>query len=117
MFDFEKFPVYLSTKELITSLQPILKSKHINNNIKDQLYRASSSILLNIAEGAGKYGRKDKKNFYVIARGSTQECVAIITLLKLENNIPVKKYSEVYEQLTSISKMLSGLINKMLERI
>lgn len=114
MFDFEKFPVYIKTLDLIKELQPQLKNKSINVNIRDQLYRATMSILLNIAEGAGKYGKRDKKNFYTIARGSTQECVAIIELLKIEGNISDELYFKTYSNLTEISKMLSGLINKML---
>ncbi|MEP7103147.1 MAG: four helix bundle protein [Candidatus Dojkabacteria bacterium] len=114
MFDFEKFPVYLKTEDLITSLQPFLKNRLIHNSLRDQLYRASSSILLNIAEGAGKYSSKDKKNFYIIARGSTQECVAIIKLLKIEDKINEIEYSNIYSSLVIIGKMLSGLINKML---
>lgn len=64
MFDFEKFPVYIQSEELIRVLQPLMKNKRVNVSIRDQLYRASSSILLNIAEGAGKFSKKDKKNFY-----------------------------------------------------
>lgn len=114
MYDFEKFPVYVNTLELITKLQPLLRNKLIRISIRDQLYRASSSILLNIAEVAGKYGKKDKKNFYVIARGSAQECVAILSLLKIEGNITDMMHKDIYENLAVISKMLSGLINKML---
>jgi four helix bundle protein len=114
MFDFEKFPVYIKTLELIKESQPLLKSKSININTRSQLYRASSSILLNIAEGAGKYSKKDKKNFYIIARGSAQECVAILSLLRVEQNISIGLYKSMYQDLEEISKMLSGLINKMI---
>lgn len=116
MFDFEKFPVYLKAEELIRKLQPILKDNLVNKNTKDQLYRSSSSILFNIAEGAGKYSKKDKKNFYTIARGSIQETVAILRLLKIEERISEERYDCLYDILTEESKMLSGLINKMNER-
>ncbi len=113
MFDFEKFHVYVKTEYLIERLQPVLGNKKINSRIRDQFYRASSSILLNIAEGAGKYSKRDKKNYYVIARGSAQECVAIINLLKIEQNIDKDLYKDLYDLLVEISKMLSGLINSM----
>jgi four helix bundle protein len=46
--------------------------------LADQLRRASSSILFNIAEGAGEFARADKARFYRIARRSGTECAAIL---------------------------------------
>ncbi len=115
MFDFEKFPVYIRTAEFITRIQPVLNNRKISLSDRNQLRRSSHSILLNIAEGAGKYSKKDKKNFYTIARGSAQECVANIQLLKLENSIDHILYNDLYEDLLVIGKMMSGLINKMAE--
>ena len=48
--------------------------------LRDQLDRASSSIVLNIAEGTGKTTEKDKRRFYAIALGSLRESVAILDL-------------------------------------
>ena len=44
--------------------------------LKDQIRRASSSIVLNIAEGAGKLSPQDRRRFYSIARGSLLEVSA-----------------------------------------
>ncbi|HET7322453.1 MAG TPA: four helix bundle protein, partial [Longimicrobiaceae bacterium] len=44
--------------------------------LTDQLQRASTSIPLNIAEGAGEFSRADKARFYRIARRSATECAA-----------------------------------------
>jgi four helix bundle protein len=49
--------------------------------LRDQLDRASVSIVLNIAEGAGRRTPADKAHFYVIARGSATECAAVLELL------------------------------------
>ncbi len=83
MLDFEKFSVYIKAQEVFIFLQPFFKKRSITRSLRDQLYRAFTSILLNIAEGAGKFSRPDKKNFYLIARGSAQECVSILKILKL----------------------------------
>jgi four helix bundle protein len=114
MFSFEKFPVYKRSEELVKKLQPVLNSKKINLRMKDQLYRASSSICLNIAEGSGKYSKRDKKNYYTFARGSAQECVAVLRILKVEGHLDKSLYEELYDELEVISMMLSGLIRKML---
>ena len=36
--------------------------------------------MLNLAEGSGRFGRKDQKRFYQIALGSFRECQAILEL-------------------------------------
>lgn len=46
-------------------------------HLRDQLLRAASSIVLNIAEGSGKNTSKDQQRYYSIARGSLRECQAI----------------------------------------
>ena len=45
-------------------------------NLADQLRRAATSILLNIAEGYGRYHYLDSLRFYYIARGSTMEVLS-----------------------------------------
>lgn len=116
MFEFEKFNVYLKAEGLYAKILKVLSNQKIDKNIKDQLKRASLSIVLNIAEGAGKYSRNDKKNFYIIAKGSVNECVAIIRILKIEGMITTEQFSEIYDDLLETAKMLSGLISAMIKR-
>lgn len=47
-------------------------------SLRDQLERASSSVVLNIAEGCGRYARPEKAHFYLIAHGSAMECVGVL---------------------------------------
>lgn len=51
--------------------------------LKDQLERASLSIVACIAEGAGRRSRKDKRRFYTMARGSAMETAALTDVLRL----------------------------------
>lgn len=48
--------------------------------LRDQLLRASSSVVLNIAEGFGSSSRGVKRRHYEIARGSAVECIAVLDL-------------------------------------
>jgi four helix bundle protein len=112
-FDFERFPVYRLALDYAREVEDLLLLLDLpkNSRISDQLSRASLSIALNIAEGAGRYGKADKKHFYITARGSTFECVAILDVLKAKNKIDATKYNWHYSMLEELSKMLSGLIN------
>jgi four helix bundle protein len=115
MFVFEKSQVYIKSEEVYLQTKKVLTNNILNKSIKDQLYRASLSIILNIAEGSAKLSKKEKRNFYTISRGSVQECVAILRLLKADNSIDMELYNDTYNNLTEISKMLSGLINSLSE--
>jgi four helix bundle protein len=50
--------------------------------VRDQLRRASLSVVLNIAEGAGRRSCAQKRHLYSIARGSAMESAAILDVLR-----------------------------------
>ncbi len=111
MFDFEKLDVYTKAKKFNKSVTLFLASStKIDRTTKDQLRRAAFSIMLNIAEGSGRFTKPDKRNFYIIARGSTFECVAIFDYLKDMKTIDEKVFKQYYSFLEEISKMLFALI-------
>jgi four helix bundle protein len=58
----------------VASLLPV-EEKY---NLADQLRRASTSIILNIAEGYGRYHYLDCLRFYYIARGSMMEVLSAL---------------------------------------
>ena len=110
MFDFEKLEVYKKAKHLNKSITTFLQQTKVDKVTHDQLRRALFSIMLNIAEGSGRFTNKDKRNFYVIARGSAFECVAILDYLCDLQQIEDIVYQQYYSFLEEISKMLYTLI-------
>ena len=58
---------------------------NLPRHLKDQLARASSSVVLNLAEGAGRSTKADQKRFFDIAFGSLRESQAIIDLASCNN--------------------------------
>ncbi len=49
----------------------------IAGHLKDQLFRAATSIPLNLSEGNARPTSKDKKRFYQTAYASLKECQTI----------------------------------------
>ena len=84
MLDHEKLDVYRRSIQffaLASKLVAELPRGH--NHLADQMKRASLSIPLNIAEGAGKLTAADRRRFYGIARGSAMECGAILDAIRV----------------------------------
>ena len=84
--------------------------------LSDQLNRAAVSIAANIAEGNGRYTTPDRRNFFGIARGSVQECVALMEIAFRRKLLPLDAHIQLRSDLEEISKMLSGLINGLENR-
>ncbi len=113
MFDFEKLEVYSKAKQFNREVSLFLERADISKNKKDQLEKAAFSIMLNIAEGSGRFTKPDKKNFYIISRGSTFECVAIFDYLFDQKVIDQEMFRTFYSMLEEISKMLFSLIKTL----
>ena len=112
MFDFEKLDVYQKAKELNKDVLKFLKNnRQLDSYLRDQLRRTSISMVINIAEGSGKFSKADKRNFYIIARGSIYESVSLFEIVLEEEQITNDLYKKFYQKFETISKMLLGLIN------
>lgn len=83
----------------------------------EQLNRAALSISTNIAEGNGRFTKADRKNFFIIARGSVQECIPLLELAKRRKSIDEKVHNNLRKELETLAKMISGLINGLDKRI
>ncbi len=112
MFDFEKLDVYQKAKVFNKEILQFLRDgKAIDSYLRDQLKRASISIVINIAEGSGKFSKADKRNFYTTSRGSVYECISLLEIISEEGFVDQIKFNEFYKKYEELSKMLLGLIN------
>jgi four helix bundle protein len=78
-------------------------------HLRDQLDRASASIVLNIAEGSGRRTGPDRSRFFSIARGSATECAAILDLLRARAVVSDEAHQEGRHLIVRIVQMLSRL--------
>ena len=68
---------------LALELHEQVQSVQVKGHLKDQLLRASQSVVLNLAEGSGKPTQPDKVKFYATAFGSVREVQAVLDLIHL----------------------------------
>ena len=71
------------------------------------------SIVLNIAEGSGKFSKPDRRSFFVIARASAFECVAILDLLKDKNKLSLSEFESMFKLADELSRMLYKMITNL----
>ena len=71
--------------------------------------RASTSIVLNIAEGAGKSSKPDKRRYYLTAAGSTTECAAILDVCLRLKLVLAERHSVGKAMLERVAAMLVKL--------
>jgi four helix bundle protein len=89
-FDHEKLEVYRLAIQFVAWSEILLEDcQGKAASAKKHLDEASSSIPNNIAEGNGKWSKKDRKKFFEVARGSALECASCLDILVAKRRISV----------------------------
>lgn len=105
MFDFQKLEVYKKAKTFHLICKSII--------LENKLGRASFSVPLNIVEGSGKFSKADRRNYFITARASAFECVAIIDILNDEGKISDNEIDIIMKAAEELSKMLLAMIKNL----
>jgi four helix bundle protein len=116
-FTFEKLLVYqkaIAFADVVCRTTEVMPSRY--HFLADQLNRAALSIATNLAEGNGRFTKADRRNFFIIARGSTQECVPLLELARRRELIDDPTWQQLRANLEEIARMLSGLISGLSNR-
>ena len=109
---FEDIIAWQKAKELSLAVYFSFKS---NNDyaFRDQIQRASISIMNNIAEGFERKGDKEFKHFLYISKGSCGEVRSMLYIAKELKYISEKEFEKFYQLSVDISKILSGFIKTL----
>lgn len=94
-----------SAYKLAESLSPLERY-----NPADQLRRASLSVVLNIAEGYGRYHFADKLRFFYIARGSLDETLSAFIAAQVLDYCDNQLVDQTRASVHSIHRDLNGYI-------
>lgn len=75
-----------------------------------QFANAIDSISANIAEGFGRYGKKDKVKFYYYSFGSVKECLDWTEKAKIRKLLTPEQYNHIFTTLQELPKEIHHLI-------
>lgn len=108
----QEHTAYQKARELSKIVWEI--SAYWNTTIIDtlgkQLIRAADSISANLAEGWNRHSKKDKINFYIIARASVAETSDWIDKAYERKLINSDDYGKLQEILIDLPRDINGLI-------
>jgi four helix bundle protein len=113
MYQYHKLKVYTLAKDINVEMLKFISQSKVEFYIKNQLGRATLSIMLNIAEGSGRNTNSDQSRFYVISRSSLFEVSSILELLIESELISIEYFRLLDKKLQTLSRQLLALINSL----
>jgi four helix bundle protein len=119
-FGYEDLDVWKKAMEFasrvikISELSPI-SGRHIR--LFGQLEAAAVSIPMNLAEGKGRFSKKEFIQYCYISRGSLYECMTLLELFKKNLWIDPITFESLKSEGLEIAAMIKGLINSLKRNI
>jgi four helix bundle protein len=117
VFDHEKLEVYRTAVLYADAADGIAaRLKRGNAHIRDQLRRASDSIVNNVAEGAAEFQPGEKARFYRIALRSCTECAATLHTCQRRKLANPEEAEAARTLLKRVVEMLTRLVQSVSRR-
>ena len=109
--DHHKLDVYRHALSLLQTCDEIIRRLPKGRAaLKQQLDSASSSVVANIAEGAGEFSGKEKARFDRIARRSAVEIAAWVEIIGRRREAPQSLVQSALQESETVVAMLVKLI-------
>ena len=114
-FRFKRFRVYQDAKIFCSLVNKIIKNNIINNEPKlaNQIFRATISIVLNIAEGSGSSSDIEFARYITISIKSAYEVVAGFDIALQLNLIEIQDSKLIENKVLELVKQLSAFKKKL----
>ncbi len=87
------------------------------DTVGKQFVRAVDSISANIAEGFGRFGKKDKIKFYRYSFSSLKECFDWNEKSKMRKLLTTEQYEYIFTELEKLPKEINSLIKFTNEKL
>lgn len=115
---FEDLEVWQRARELTKSVYQLTARSEFSKDygLRDQMRRASVSIMANIAEGFSRRGDKEFGQYLFIAKGSASELQSHAYVALDRGYVDRADFEGLYENLDHIARMLSKLIKHLSAR-
>jgi four helix bundle protein len=110
---FDDLDVWKKARELENQVFELTKNDKFSKDygLKDQINRASGSIMDNIAEGFGRGSNTEFINFLIISRGSAAEVQSQLHRALDRNYIDSETFLNIYKKGDLTSASLTNFIN------
>jgi four helix bundle protein len=115
-FAFQKLDVWqlaVDFADKVISTTENLQTPRQHYRLVEQLEAASTSIAMNIAEGKGRYSKKEFVHFLYIARGSLYETITLLTIIQRRGWIDADVMASLSGQADVMARKIAGLINSL----
>jgi four helix bundle protein len=111
MKSFEDIFAWQKARVLCRDIHAVSSAGHFAREfgLRDQIRRAAISVMSNIAEGFGRYSRRDFHRFLAIARGSTLEMRSQLYVAVDLNLIDEAKHRTLQRQCVELERMIAAL--------
>jgi len=115
MQDFRKLEVWRRSHGLALRAYRISRDLPADERfgLCSQIRQAAASIPANIAEGCGRKGRSELRQFLYISMGSASELEYFLLLARDLRMLDASRYQETELELIEIKKMLAGLLQRI----
>jgi four helix bundle protein len=110
-FYYRRLDVYQNAKQLAIDIHELLKQfpQEERFALADQLRRASTSIMFNLAEGFGRYTNKERVRFLDIANGSLMEVSSELELALSFQYLTLEEFDSFDDKILVIVRQLAKL--------
>ena len=115
-FSFEDLEVWQEAVDFADKCLDIIESVETDRRhyrLVEQLESAATSPALNIAEGKGRFSKKEFVYFLYIARGSLFETVTLLVIFNRRGWIKDIEFTELKRDAVKLGKRISALINSI----
>jgi four helix bundle protein len=114
---FEELESWKKARKLTNAVYEATRMGEFNRDfgLKDQIRRASISILSNIAEGFERGGDKEFVQFLSVAKGSCGEVRAQLYVAVDQGYLSPDLFNSLSDNTAEISRLLSGLMKYLSE--
>jgi four helix bundle protein len=109
---FEDLDAWKEARLLVRDIYSMCRDEMLGRDwgLRDQLQRASVSVMTNVAEGFERTGTQEKLHFYNIARASAGEVRSLLYVVEDNFSHLSESASDLRNLTVGVGKLISGLM-------